>query len=187
MQKVLASDDHFARKALLKLRISEAIAGDKSKLLSLYQSQWVHRYGLETLPTDLDAQKHLDQNESSEKVFAKVSNVLDDEMIEEPISSKENELTERSVKTNEISSTSLEKESTQITESDLLDGRKDHSDHDLQIPGEEINNKNEQSTLILAAKDKKSISSPPPLALNHLRKWLPSNKTRKFTYFPKAS
>ena len=85
MKKSLSTDDLFDRRIQHQKKISEAIDNHDEKRLSILESQWVHRYGFDSLPI---THQNFVQSDKS--------------LSEEPLKFKENIDKEYSLKEEEI-------------------------------------------------------------------------------------
>ena len=167
----MSSDFISLRKEQLRSQIYEAKeVGDQGQLLWL-RSQWVHRYGINTLK----------EGDQYEKVVASVASIGDLPQVNSSCEiSNENPIVRESF-TNEIKEETLLIEDKTLTESELIPMNDDQ-------PKEILDQKNK---VICDDEVKKSYTknnsdilvSPPIPFINHYRRWIPSLEKE----FPKAS
>ena len=157
MNEILLDSNFSFRQAELKRQISEALNLDEEKRFSLLQGQWVHRYGLASLPN-----KQIFEDRNTGEAF-----IRNDELnsMMRPKHQKASDL-------------EPEEESFELTgQSESVEDRKTLA-HELL---DALGNKFKEDKNELSMEDRVKSSStdifdappPPPRSLRHLRRWLP--------------
>ena len=155
--------DHDQRQSQLQSQIAEALDRSEGRSFSLLQSLWVHRYGFETLPDFHQTENIHDQNENNLIPDNKCFEELIPFSLEDD-SQQEAELGESKAETGE-----LQKED--IPQPYGLEEIGVPLTNDYSEVGEEADDEKTASSTVIA--------TPPPVAINHFRRWLPSLDERQ--------
>ncbi len=157
MNEATSSSLFLRRQNDLKRKISEALDLKEEKLFSVLEAQWVHRYGVGTLPMIYQSLNPLDEvtcyQTESDLEFQKIE---DETVLQESSSQAMMELNDEACELDPLSPSIVN----------------NNGDACLAPPFEcEENFSNEVE---LEQKSfRKLVSPPPPPSLNRLRRWLP--------------
>ncbi len=174
MNHSIYSDSQSIRQAGLAQKISEALEGSEQRLLFSLQSQWVHRYGLETLPKSSDSRMLFTSKERDEQL------AFEEEEFVQADCNNEEEFAQVAF----LDPQSIDKD--EVHELEAINSPFKDLTTLPREPYEEIVNTGEekkpQKKYPLKSLDSQSDSkvvktSPPPLPeLDRLRRWLPRDE-----------
>ena len=151
-----------ARQTDLYQKIVQAKSSNDVFLFDWLEAQWVHRYGLKTLPISVEEKQDLPA--SHETTLEKVN-------------------TKNNYKDKKIISFSLDNYN-QETETETETETENYSKENISINNTLNLNQGDDLPLIEDKEEKLKTISPPPIpTLSHLRRWLPGN----YDDIPKAS
>ena len=152
-----------SRKSFLHKKISEAFNSEEVEKLSVLKSQWVHRYGFNTLPKEEELKESIFEAEdfNSHGIDITTNQALDKALMDK----KEHEIKEQNYIEDQ-----KEFKSNKIEGFQVEDISNDFESSKSNFIDESFNQ--EESSLI---NDSAPLLIPPPTpALNNLRKWLPN-------------
>ncbi len=155
--------DHDQRQSQLQSQIAEALDRSEGRSFSLLQSLWVHRYGFETLPDFQQTESIHYQNESDL--------ISDNECSEELISFSLEDDSQQDAELGQSKAEIGEFQKEDISESYGLEEIGVPLANDYSEVAEEVDDEKTASATLEA--------TPPPVALNHFRRWLPSLNERE--------
>ncbi len=159
------------RQNKLHLEILEALEHNAERKIAFLESQWVHRYGLTSLPKtsnrNLDLENLSTINEENKGLF------LMEEVIPEEILNQKN-----------IELTTVLDDSTEVSNEPGFNSAinqipQEGNDLSVEKADNSVEGVFEENTVHVGnagSKDIASISPPPPPTLKHLRRWLPAHE-----------
>ena len=177
------------RKAILKRQISNALRAENSEHLIILKGQWIHRYGMDTLPDDYVVDRELVEVDSLEEKTSEPINDIAADYFPKKEKEKRESIPEQKEVLNELIELDLDERqnATQfdenkvdknfnLTKNEFINSGKpeDKTENDnLKESNKEKNELEEEQFGSNLDSDFSGITSPPPPpSINQLRRWL---------------